>query len=135
MSGKFFKLFCLFLLIATTTYCQTADSLIYAEGKILNATTKEPVTARVTYQSLPYGNRVGTLNNSTYSFPLFDNEKYSIVVEAPGFTTAKYMIDPAEANANKRVVKDIELTVGGVGSGNKHEVGNVMRLDNLIFEV
>jgi hypothetical protein len=46
MSGKFFKLFCLFLLIATTTYCQTADSLIYAEGKILSATTKEPVTAR-----------------------------------------------------------------------------------------
>ena len=86
MSGKFFKLFCLFLLIAATTYCQTVDSLIYAEGKILSAATKEPVTARVTYQSLPYGNKIGTLNNSTYSFPLFDNEKYSIIIEAPGYT-------------------------------------------------
>ena len=132
MSRKFFKLLCLFLLITATTYCQTADSLIYAEGKILNAATKEPVSARVTYQSLPYGNKIGTLNNSTYSFPLFDNEKYSIIVEAPGYNTAKYMIDPAEANENRRVIKDIELAVGEI---KKHEVGHVMRLDNVIFPV
>jgi OmpA-OmpF porin, OOP family len=132
MSGKFFKLFSLFLLIATTTYGQLVDSLIYAEGKILNAATKEPVTARVTYQSLPYGNKIGTLNNSVYSFPLFDNEKYSITIEAPGFSPAKYMIDPAEANGNRRVVKDIELAVGDI---KKHEVGHVMRLDNVIFPV
>jgi len=132
MSGKFFKLSSLFLLIATTTYCQLVDSLIYAEGKILNASTKEPVTARVTYQSLPYGNKIGTLNNSVYSFPLFDNEKYSITIEAPGFTPAKYMIDPAEANENRKVIKDIELAVGDI---KKHEVGHVMRLDNVIFPV
>ena len=132
MSRKFFKLFSLFLLIAATTYCQTIDSLIYAEGKILNAETKEPVTARVTYQSLPYGNKLGTLNNSTYSFPMFDNEKYSIIVEAPGYTTAKYMLDPAEANDSRKVVKHIELTAGEI---KKHEVGHVMRLDNVIFPV
>ena len=132
MSRKFFKLLSLFLLIAATTYCQTADSLIYAEGKILNAATKEPVTARVTYQSLPYGNKIGTLNNSMYSFPLFDNEKYSIIIEAPGYNTAKYMIDPAEANENRKVIKDIELAVGEI---KKHEIGHVMRLDNVIFPV
>jgi OmpA-OmpF porin, OOP family len=132
MSGKFFKLSSLFLLIATATYCQSADSLIHAEGKILSASTKEPVTARVTYQSLPYGSKIGTLNNNTYSFPLFDNEKYSIVIEAPGYTTAKYMIDPAEANENRKVIKDIELAVGEI---KKHEVGHVMRLDNVIFPV
>lgn len=132
MSRKFFKLFCLFLLISAAAYCQTIDSLIYAEGSILNAQTKEPVTARVTYQSLPYGSRLGTLNNNAYSFPMFDNEKYSIVVEAPGFTTVKYMLDPAEANAEKKVIKHIELTAGEI---KKHEVGHVMRLDNVIFPV
>ena len=132
MGRKFFKLSTLFLLIATTTFCQPADSLIYAEGTILNAATKEPVSARVTYQSLPYGNKLGTLNNNTYSFPMFDNEKYSIVVEAPGFTTAKYLLDPAEANGENRVIKHIELTIGEV---KKHEVGHVMRLDNVIFPV
>jgi outer membrane protein OmpA-like peptidoglycan-associated protein len=135
MVNSFFKLLFSFSFIASFAIAQPADSLIYAEGKVLNAATKELVSARITYQSLPYGSRVGTLNNSTYSFPLFDNEKYSIVVEAHGFTTAKYMIDPAEANSSRRVVKDIELTAGGMGNGNKHEVGNVMRLDNLIFEV
>ena len=132
MSRKFFKLFCLFLLIGSTALCQTADSLIYAEGKIVNAQTKEPVSARVTYQSLPYGSKLGTLNNSAYSFPMFDNEKYSITVEAPGFATAKYMLDPAEANADKKVIKDIELAIG---ENKKHEVGHVMRLDNVIFPV
>ncbi len=135
MTNSFFKLLFIFGFGLSAAIAQPADSLIYAEGKVLNAATKELVSARITYQSLPYGNRVGSLNNSTYSFPMFDNEKYSIIVEAPGFSTAKYMIDPAEANTSKRVVKDIELTAGTMGSGKKHEAGNVMRLDNLIFEV
>lgn len=132
MSRKFFKLLSLLLLIATSAYCQAEDSLIYAVGKIVNAETKEPITAKVTYQSLPYGSKVGTLNSNAYSFPMFDNERYSIVVEAPGFFPAKYMLDPAEANTEKKVVKDIELAVGEI---KKHTVGHVIRLDNVIFPV
>ena len=134
MANTFFKLVFLFCLVATTSLCQPpADSLIYAEGKIINASTKEPVNAHITYQSLPYGSRIGTLNNNSYSFPMFDNEKYAIIVEAPGFAPAKYMLDPAEANDQKRVLKDIELTVGTINQ--KHAVGHVMRLNNLIFQV
>ena len=132
MSRKFFKLLNLLLLIATTAYCQAEDSLIYAVGKIVSAETKEPVIAKVTYQSLPYGSKVGTLNSNNYSFPLFDNERYSITVEAPGYFPAKYMIDPAEANTDRKVVKDIELAVGEI---KKHDVGHVIRLDNVIFPV
>src|SRR5688572_18502530 len=126
MKRIFFNLLLALFLMTTAATAQTVDSLIYAEGKIFNAATKEPITARITYQSLPYGNRVGTLNNSNYSFPMFDNEKYAIIVEAQGFATAKYMLDPAEADANKRVLKDIELTAGGMPE--KHAVGHVMRL-------
>jgi OmpA-OmpF porin, OOP family len=114
---------------------QTADSLIYAEGKVINAATKELISARITYQSLPYGNKVGVINNNTYSFPMFDGEKYSIMVEAAGFSPAKYMLDPAEANADKKVIKDIELSNGDVTKPSTHVVGHVMRLNNLIFEV
>src|SRR5690349_16932909 len=109
MIRPFFKL--AFVLTSFTAVAQdAADSLIYAEGNIFNAATKEPVTARVTYQSLPYGNKVGTLNNNKFSFPMFDNEKYSIIVEAAGFATVKYMLDPAEANTERKVLKNIELT-------------------------
>lgn len=135
MERKFFKLFILFVFITTTSISQNTDSLIYAEGQILNAATKEPITARITYQSLPYGNKVGVQNNTAYSFPMFDKVRYSIIVEAPGYDAAKYMLDPSEANAEKKVIKNIELTKGAGGVNQKLAAGNVIRLDNLIFQV
>lgn len=111
-----------------------ADSTIVAQGRILNAETKEPISARITYQSLPYGNKMGVINNSTYSFPMFDRERYSISVDAPGYVPAKFMLDPAEAS-DLSLVKDIELTHGDSHAKKKHAAGNVMLLNNLIFEV
>lgn len=123
--------------IYSTAWSQTADTIIYAEGKILNALTKEAVSATISYQSLPYGNKVGMLNGETYKFPLYDKEKYSITVEAAGYATAKYMLDPAEANVDRRVIKDIELGLPSSAvkiAETAHTVGKVMRLDNLIFD-
>ena len=115
---------------------QSTDTLIYAEGKITNINTKEPVTARISYQSLPYGSKVGMLNGSSFSFPLFDNEKYSITIEAPGFAPAKYMLDPAAAT-NRRVIRDVELGLPSSASKaaeTAHTAGKVMRLDALLFQ-
>ena len=114
-------------------WAQEADTLIRAEGKIINAETREPVVARIVYESLPYGNRIGVINNSAYSFPMFDREHYSITVEAPGYAPAKYMLDPNAANGSNRVIRDIELSSGERPS--PHTAGKVLRLDNLIFEV
>jgi outer membrane protein OmpA-like peptidoglycan-associated protein len=121
-----------------TVRAQTRDTLIYAEGRIINAATKEPINARITYQSLPYGSKVGFLSGSTFSFPLYDNEKYSITVEANGFAPSKYMLDPASANSVRRVIKDIELglpAAAAVAAETTQTPGKVMRLDNLIFKV
>lgn len=134
MRREFFKLIPLLFLI-TPAFGQDSDSLIYAEGNIINAETKEPVTARITYQSLPYGSKIGVLNNDSYSFPMFDMDKYSIVVEAPGYQMAKYLIDPSEAKGEKKLVRNIELTKGNHVTGQRVAVGNVIRLDNLIFQV
>lgn len=123
----------LFNLCSVTVMAQVSDSLIYAEGKIINAETREPISARIVYESLPYGNKIGVINNSAYSFPMFDKEKYSITVEAPGFVPAKYMLDPASANIENKVLWNIELTTGS--KPNTHVAGHVMRLNNLIFEV
>lgn len=125
-----------FFFVATLACAQVADSLVFAEGRILNAETKEPVTARITYQSLPYGNMVGVVNNNSYSFPMLEKTKYSIVVEASGYDVAKYMLDPAEANADRKLVKHIELSKGAATAGGMNlAVGNVIRLNNLIFQV
>ncbi|MBX2955710.1 MAG: OmpA family protein [Cyclobacteriaceae bacterium] len=125
---------CVFGIFSITVFSQ-ADSLVIAQGKIISADTKEPIVARITYQSLPYGSRLGVINNSSFSFPLFDGERYAITVDAVGYASVKYMLDPAEANDEKRVVKDIELHHTTGNPNKKQIVGSVMRLDNLIFEV
>lgn len=112
---------------------QAPDSLIYAEGRIIDAETRQPLRARIVYESVPYGSRIGVINNSAYSFPMFDREHYSITVEAPGFAPAKYLLDPASADNENKVIRDIELSAGS--KPKTHVAGNVMRLDNLIFEV
>jgi OOP family OmpA-OmpF porin len=111
---------------------QDADTLIYAEGKIINADTGQPISARILYESLPYGNRVGVINNSAYSFPMFDRDHYSITVEAPGFAPAKFLLDPGTADGDNKVIRDIRLSTG---SKPVPAAGRVMRLNNLIFEV
>lgn len=121
--------------VSFSSLAQAPDSLVFAEGKVINAITREPITAKITYQSLPYGNKIGVITNSAYAFPMFDGEKYSITIEAAGYAAAKYMLDPAEADTNKKVVKDIELSNGREAKPSTHAVGHVMRLDNLIFEV
>src|SRR5690606_15776446 len=131
MALTFFKLVFL-LAIALPLWAQEVDSLTYAEGTILSAETREPVTARIVYKSLPYGNRIGIINGTEYSFAMFDNDKYSIEVIAAGYAPAKYMLDPGEANDDGSVNKTIELvTVQPIA----HTTGHVMLLSNLIFEV
>jgi outer membrane protein OmpA-like peptidoglycan-associated protein len=127
------------VLMTILSVAQSTDTLIYAQGKIISAATKEPITAKISYQSEPYANVVGSLNGSSFSFPLFEGEKYSIIIEAPGFAPAKYLLDPAEANAERKVVKDVELslptTVAKNSETTSHRAGHIMRLDNLIFSV
>ena len=129
---KKYMLIVLCVMLAGAASAQEADSTVWAEGRVINAETKEPVVARIMYQSLPYGNRLGSANGSNFSFPFLDGEKYSILVQADGFEPVKLLLDPAEANGNGKVMKDIEMKKGSAPPA--HPVGHVMRLDNLIFQ-
>ncbi|MEP2669862.1 MAG: OmpA family protein [Cyclobacteriaceae bacterium] len=122
--------------LVTCGYAQNADTLIYATGKITSAETKEPIEARISYQSLPYGSVVGMLNGDSYKFPLF-NDRYSITVEAVGYAPAKYMLDPAEAGEDRLLLRDIELGLPSSAADVAHEThteGKVLVLKELIFE-
>jgi outer membrane protein OmpA-like peptidoglycan-associated protein len=120
--------------ISLDAQSQSLDTVVTARGRILNAATKQPMAAKIVYESLPYGNIVGVINNSTYSFPMFEHARYSITVEAPGFTPAKYMLDPAEA-VDMSITKDIELALSPIAEKKKFIAGSVIVLHNLIFEV
>ena len=134
------KLIFLFFLIGivSTGWSQATDTIIYAQGNIISASTKEPVLSKITYKSLPYGSKTGFLSGSSFNFPLFDNEKYELTVVAPGYAPSKYMLDPAEANNERKVIKNVELglPVSAVKVAEEtRTVGKLMRLDNLIFDV
>lgn len=135
-----------FALVISAACLAQEDTLVYATGKITAAASKEAVVARITYESLPYSSHVGMLNGSEYRFALFDREKYSIVVEAPGYTKAKFLLDPANAQ-DRTVTLNIELTRGDVAQPtptastepprtrtHEHHVGKVIPLPNLTFQ-
>ncbi len=131
-------IFLIFFSLSAFSVWSQADTLIYAMGNITNASTKEAVVAKITYKSEPYGSKAGFLSGSSFNFPLFDNEKYSITVEAPGFASSKFLIDPADANTDRKVIKNIELGLPSTAAKvaeETHTVGKLMRLDNLIFNV
>jgi OOP family OmpA-OmpF porin len=134
-----------FALIISVVAFSQEDTLVYAAGKITSAASKEPVVARVTYESLPYGSHVGIVNGSDYRFALFDRDKYSITVEAPGYNKAKFMLDPGTAQ-ERLVTLNIELartdatpavaatSDAPVHRVHEHHVGKVIPLPNLTFQ-
>src|SRR5436190_4988005 len=125
-------------LTIVASFGQVKDTLIYATGKIFNHDTKEPINAKISYESLPYGNKVGMLSGSTFRFPLYDNTKYSITVEAQGFAPAKYMLDPAAANEERNVIQDIPLGLPASAASTAettHTVWKVLRMNALIFKM
>jgi len=59
------------------------------------------------------------------------------MVEASGYAPAKYILDPAEANGERKVMRDIELALPSGAAHNAestHTVGKVMRLSDLNFD-
>ena len=117
--------------VMSGVFGQVQDTTIYAQGKIYNHSTKEAVNAKISYQSLPYGNIVGELSGTDYLIPLYGNEKYSITVVAPGFAPSKYLLDPGAANGERKVIQDIELglpSAASVVAPTTHHIGKVMRL-------
>lgn len=124
-------------LMSHVGFAQQNDTLTYAIGKIINGTTKEAVTAKISYRSEPYGNIMGSLSGTSFQFPLFDGQKYSLTIEAPGFASAKFLLDPVTA-VDRKVIKDVELGLPGSVAKNSettHTVGKILTLENLIFNV
>ena len=125
------------LIFTQVSIGQETDSLIFAQGKITSSATKEIVIAKISYRSEPNGNIMGSLSSSSFNFPLFDGQRFSITIEAPGFSPAKFLLDPATA-VDRKVIKNVELNLLGSVAKNfetPHSAGKILTLENLIFNV
>ena len=124
MRRLFFLTGLLFMYTVGTAVAQETPSQVIFNGTIVDASTKEPVDAKIKYESLPYGSKIGVLSGNTCSFSMEENKDYMVVVRADGYSTHTSTIKYNEVIGGK-VEKTIELTPNGIN--------RLIRLDKLIF--
>jgi len=111
-------------------YAQSSDtSFVAFNGKVIDADTKEPVKANVSFESLPHGSDIGNITSNatdgTFNFYMRKNQKYSLRINAEGFFAFVDIYDVNQSNNNGMIAREIELAPGGVG--------HLITLENLIF--
>lgn len=92
---------------------------------VKDADTKKPVKARLTYESQPYGNKLGIRNDSTVSFIMLNEEQFNIDVSADGYIPQSLSLNYEDYKGAGSIIEEIELVPSGVGK--------IMRLESLIF--
>lgn len=106
------------------------DPVALVMGRVLNAKTKEPITARITYQFLPEGTEAGIANSNPgdggYKIILPYGKKYAFLASAPGFISVNENIDMSNLKSYEEINKDLYLV--------PIEVGQTVRLNNIFFE-
>src|SRR5689334_702628 len=100
-----------FFVQALTIHAQEAE--ITVVGRVADAHTHKGVLASIRYSSIPTGSIFGRFNDSTFTFPIFGTAKYQITAAAKGFNPRTVIVDPKDIDANRQVVRDIELTPSG----------------------
>lgn len=75
------------LLSVGSLVAQDVEEQWSVEGAIVNATNKQPVAARIVYESLPYGSNIGLLNGDSFSFFIPKEMEYKIRIEADGYNS------------------------------------------------
>lgn len=124
MKNIFLSFVCLFL-ISFQAFAQSNDEERWSvEGVVLNASNKEPINARIVYESIPYGSNIGFINADSFRFHIQRQTEYRINVEAKGFSTYSHEIGLHEFDEGHYFTV-IEL--------NPNTAGNIIRLENLIF--
>lgn len=112
------------VITALGAFCaQAQDDAITATGRVTDARTGKGVYATIRYSSIPTGSIFGRFTDSTFSFSIFGTAKYQITAQAKDYNPRTVIVDPKDIDAEKKVVRNIELTPSG----------QTIRLDHLIF--
>lgn len=127
------KLVATLLLICSLTFGQDQEAseaeAVEVIGFIVNSINKDPITAKITYESMPYGDKVGIFTGSNFTFRINDGSDYAIRVDAEGYTPYNGTIKIEGETESK--IKKVVIELIPSGDGQEH----VIRLDELIFAV
>jgi len=129
---KRLKIIVIVLMISIrVSYAQSPDtSFVAFNGKVIDADTKEPIKANVSFESMPYGSDIGNISSNatdgTFNFYMRKDQKYSLRIKAEGFFAFVEIYDVNESSDNGVITREIELAPGGIG--------HLITLEHLIFE-
>lgn len=97
MKGLFFKLSFILIFCAHVTYAQPDIKWISLDGKVINEALENPIEAKLTLESLPYGGDIRVFHSKEetgdFSFKVKENNKYKVKVESEGYITVEEEIE------------------------------------------
>ncbi len=106
------------------------EPVILVKGKVINAKTNEPVTAKIIYEQLDTGIEVGYTNadpvTGEYQILLPAGANYGFLALKDGFVPLSENIDLQELKEYKEIERDLYLV--------PMEVGVPFRLNNIFFD-
>jgi outer membrane protein OmpA-like peptidoglycan-associated protein len=104
--------------------------LVLVYGHILDANSNQPIQGYINFERMPRANNVGHISNENdgrYKLHMLEKRKYTIEIAAKGYVTIYDVLDIEDVDNDGQIKRDYLLT--------KSEDGNILRMDNLLFEV
>lgn len=99
-------------------------------GKVLNAKTKQPLNAKISYEVLPTGEEVGIARSNAltgeYKIALPIGKKYGFSATCDGFYSINENIDLTSSFDQKEIIRDILMVPIAVGES--------IKINNIFFE-
>jgi len=91
MKGLFFKLSFVLLFCAQIVNAQPGSNWVSLDGKVVNEALESPIEAKITLESLPYGDDIRVFHSEKetgdFSFKVKENNRYKVKVESEGYMT------------------------------------------------
>lgn len=116
--------FLMFTVFSSSAFAQGEVGTVVVKATIVDANTKEPVSAKIKYESLPYGGNIGVFRSDKFTFNMEEGKDYLIVLESDGYSPYTETVKIAEAEDGV-INKVIELQ--------PNSLNRLIRLEKLIF--
>lgn len=106
------------------------DPVVIVKGKVLDAKTKQPLAASISYQNLATNKNLGYANSNSvdgqYSIVLQAGNNYEFLADAPNYYPISDNLDLGKLHEFKEITRDLYLA--------PIEKGVAIRLNNLFFD-
>lgn len=114
------------LLVSTAGLAQNDEYIpIVVMGKVIDKESKKPVEAKIKYESLPYGSKIGLFTGSEFNFSMDQEKEYSLMVSSDGYVSNQKNVTATNGQDTLEVVIELQST----------GVNKIIRLENLIFSL